>query len=164
MRPGPPLRRSTIHVCSFRVLRDTPFRDGNRLGFWPHITGFWRGSQQNYPLSQAFGGEASKITPLLLKPLLKLTIFGTLLQDCSGKIWKLPLIKNISGKKCYIKDTYFNDFSGFFPPNWGPKIYPFPREIGNEHTCMVDRLSVGGGGDMRQNMRHISPHPLWWSI
>ena len=62
--PVPPLRRSTIHVCSFRVLRDTPFRDGNRLGFWPPITGFWRGSQQNYPPITGFWKGSSQNYPL----------------------------------------------------------------------------------------------------
>ena len=47
--PPPPLRRSTIHICLFQILRDTPLR--MEMGY------------DSDPLSRAFGREAIKITP-----------------------------------------------------------------------------------------------------
>ena len=51
-RPPPPPHsggQPYTYACSRFLSRDTPFKDGNGLGVWPHITGFWKGSHQNYP-------------------------------------------------------------------------------------------------------------------
>ena len=37
-------------------------------------------------------------------------------------------------------------FFGIFPPNWAPKIYPFPRKIGNAHAVQMTTWVGGGGG------------------
>ena len=42
-----------------------------------------------------------------------------------------------------LKDPLFQQFSGIFPPNWAPKIYPFSRKIGNAHAVQMTTW-VGG--------------------
>ena len=60
--PPPPLRRSTIHICLFQILRDTPLR--MEMGY-PPITGFWKGSQQITPppYHRFLEGKLAKLPP-----------------------------------------------------------------------------------------------------
>ena len=63
------------------------------------------------------------------------------------KIKKTTLnLKNNLGGKMLLSAPYFNDFLGFFSPNWAPKIYPFSPK-NRERACGTDdHLSGGGGG------------------
>ena len=147
--PPPPLRRSTIHICLFQILRDTPFKDGNGLGFWPPITGFWKGSHQNYPPITGFWKGSQQNYPPYQR-----FLEGKLakLPPKWRKIWKLPLIKNISEKNAKRPpiSTIFRDF---FPQTEPLKYTPFPKN--RERACGTDDHLSGGAGALLTAILHI---------
>ena len=62
--PPPPLIGGQPYACSMQILRDTPFKDENGLGFWPHYHGLLEGKPSKLPPYHGLlEGKPAKITP-----------------------------------------------------------------------------------------------------
>ena len=95
-----------------------PLKDLNGLGFWPSVTGYWKGSHQDFPPLWAFG---TKFAPLS-------QIFGRELPPKWRETpnWKTTPNSNISAKNA--KRPILFIFYYFFSWTEPLKHTPFPKK------------------------------------